>query len=342
MKILITCDPEIPVPPSNYGGIERMVEVIIIGLLKQGHDVILCANPHSKVQCKLVGWKGLKSRNILDTIKNTLMLTQLVYKEKFDVVHSFSRLAYMTFIMPIKVKKIMSYQREPSLNQIAKAIKLSKKKSIIFTGCSDYISNQIAKIASVYTIYNCAPIEKYIFQEIVLKNAPLVFLGRIEPIKGTHNAIAIAKKSNQKLIIAGNIPLEYQNYFDTEVLPLLNDDIKYIGVVNDEQKNVLLRNAIALLMPIEWNEPFGIVMAEAMACGTPIIGFPKGAVKEIVQHGINGYLCNSIDDAVEKVLMLDKIDREVVRKIAEDKFSNTKIINDYIDLYNKHFHSHII
>ncbi len=333
MKILLTCDPEIPVPPSLYGGIERIVDVLVNAYVENGHDVTLCANKLSKVRCKLVGWNGKKSQELSSIIKNTLQLTRLVYKEKFDVVHSFSRLAYMTAIMPFAIPKIMSYQREPSLKQIRKSVSLSKKGSLVFTGCSDYISNQIETVAEAYTIYNCAPIDKYAGTTFVEDDAPLVFLGRIEDIKGTHLAIEVAQKTNKKLIIAGNIPAEKKSYYEEKVKPFLSNRITYIGTVDDVQKNEILGKALAFLMPIQWNEPFGIVMAEAMACGTPVIGLAFGSVPEVVENGVNGFVCKSVEDMVIAVNKVHTLDRKKARKIAEDKFSDTKIVQDYISLY---------
>ncbi len=169
--------------------------------------------------------------------------------------------------MPLHIPKLMSYQREPTISQIAKAVKLSAKGTLAFTGCSNYITDKITAYAPAHTVYNGIDTNKYILTTNVDPDAPLVFLGRIEPIKGTHTAIDIARKTGKKLVIAGNIPDNEQGYFDTEIKPFLGERITYIGPVNDSQKNELLRNALALLMPIHWNEPFGIVMIEAMACG---------------------------------------------------------------------------
>jgi glycosyltransferase involved in cell wall biosynthesis len=335
MKILLTVDPEIPVPPVGYGGIERIVDMLIHQYVLKGMDVTLCANAASKVPCRLVTWKGNKSRGLANIIKNTLQLTNLVYKGNFDVVHSFSRLAYMTAILPLSVPKIMSYQREPTLSQAKKAVLLAKKNSLIFTGCSDYISNQLASVAEAYTIYNGAPLHLYKLNSEVKADAPLVFLGRIEPIKGTAIAIEVAKKTNRNLVIAGNIPSEHQSYFDEKVKPFLNDKITYIGTVNDEQKNKLLGSAFAFLMPIQWNEPFGIVMAEAMACGTPILGYGRGSVPEVVTHGLNGFISNSVEEMIEQVAFCNTLNRSTIRKIAEERFSDNKISGDYLALYNQ-------
>jgi glycosyltransferase involved in cell wall biosynthesis len=334
MKILVTVDPEIPVPPGLYGGIERIVEALVHGLIDRGHEVTLCANPASEMPCEVIGWKGATSRHIPDIIRNLATLTRLVYTRKYDIVHSFSRLAYMTVVMPLNIPKIMSYQREPSLVQIGKAARLAKKNSMVFTGCSDYITNQIKTVAEAYTIYNCAPFERYTATRNILPDAPLVFLGRIEDIKGAHVAVAVARKLNKRLIIAGNIPEDKMPYFEEQIAPYLNDRIVYAGPVNDEQKNEILGQALAFLMPIQWNEPFGIVMAEAMACGTPVLGFPKGSVPEVVEEGITGYICADADDMAEKAKRCETLDRMTVRAVAEKRFSSNKIVSDYLELYN--------
>lgn len=333
MKILLTVDPEIPIPPKGYGGIERIVDMLIHQYLIRGHDVTLCAHPYSKVSCKLEGWRGLRSQQKIDTLKNTSQLTRLVFANEFDVIHSFSRLAYMIAILPTSLPKIMTYQREPTLSQLKKARSLAKKNTLVFTGCSNYISDQIATVAEAYTVYNGAPMHLYDAATSVDVDASLVFLGRIEPIKGTAIAIEVAKKANKKLIIAGNIPAEYQDYFDQKIKPFLDDQISYVGPVNDEQKNKLLGSALALLMPIEWNEPFGIVMAEAMACGTPVLGFAKGSVPEVVQDGVTGFISTNTNKMTEQVALCNSLDRNTIRKVAEKRFSANKISEDYLRLY---------
>jgi glycosyltransferase involved in cell wall biosynthesis len=335
VKILLTVDPELPVPPGLYGGIERIVEVLVNKYVAAGHSVTLCANADSKVPCRLVGWPGRHSQNKGDLLRNTLTLTRVVFKERFDVVHSFSRLAYMMPVLPFAIPKIMSYQREPTLSQVSWGIRLSARGTLVFTGCSNYITDKLSSVSEAYTIYNCAPVERYSMTEQPGDDAPLVFLGRIEDIKGTHTAIEVAQRTGRRLIIAGNIPEGKQSYFDSRVKPHLDDRIVYVGPVNDEQKNKLLENALAFLMPVQWNEPFGIVMAEAMACGTPVLGFPYGSVPEVVQDKINGFVCRDTDEMVQRVGDIGAIDRRTVRRIAESRFSSEKISADYLALYEK-------
>jgi glycosyltransferase involved in cell wall biosynthesis len=229
----------------------------------------------------------------------------------------------------------MSYQREPYLPGIARAARLARRDTLLFTGCSDYIANQIASVASAKTVYNGVPLNKFTFRESVAEDAPLVFLGRVERIKGAHNAIEIAKQSDRRLIIAGNIPQEpeHQAYFATQVKPFLNERIQYVGPVNDEQKNTLLGEALALVMAIEWNEPFGIVMAEALACGTPILGTPCGAVPEVVTDGVNGFVRNTCQELAGCIGMLTDKFRSASRRECELRFSDEVIAKFYLQTY---------
>jgi glycosyltransferase involved in cell wall biosynthesis len=334
LNIAITADPELPVPPLLYGGIERIIDMLIKGYTGKGHNVALFAHEDSVTGAKLYAYKGKSSRSKSDFIKNSWLINKTIFSEGFDIVHSFGRLAYLLPQLPFRIPKLMSYQREPTLAQIKTAIKLAYPGSLAFTGCSDYISKQINPYAPSFTVYNGVPFDTYTFKEYVKEDAPLVFLGRIEPIKGTHIAIEVAKETGRKLIIAGNIPGEYSDYFTNEIEPFLNDQIQYVGAVDDKKKNELLGKAAAFLMPIEWNEPFGIVMAEALACGTPVIGFNRGSVPEIVKHGINGFLCSTINEMADCVNRIQEIDRIEVRRDAGIRFSSEVIVDQYLKIYS--------
>ncbi len=335
MKIAIIADPELPIPPMLYGGIERIISMLVEGYIELGHEVSLFAHAESKTSARLFGYSGKTSTSGLDILKNTFLINKELFRNKYDIIHSFGRLIYLLPQLPFRTPKIMSYQREPTISQVKKAKRLSKGNSLAFTGCSAYISNQILPYAPAYPIFNGVNLKTYHFSNAISKDAPLVFLGRIEPVKGTHLAIQIALATKKKLIIAGNVPTEYNEYFEQQIKPYLSDQIEYIGPVNDEQKNKLLGSALAFLMPIEWNEPFGIVMAEAMACGTPVIGFNRGSIPEVIISGLNGYRCNNLQEMIVAVESIATIDRKIVREDAERRFSSEVIISQYLNLYSK-------
>ncbi len=335
LKIAITVDPEIPLPPTHYGGIERIVFMLITELIKKGHQITLFAHPNSKVPCELIGWKGKKSWALIPTLKNALQLNQVLSNHDFDLVHSFSRLAYFSLILGDPLPKIMSYQREPTLIQVKRAIKLAKKNTLFITGCSNYITSQVSKFAPSKTVYNGVSLHNYQSNQNVETDAPLVYLGRIESIKGVHLAIETAVKSQRKLLIAGNIPKEGKSYFNDKIKPYLNKEVVYIGPVDDVKKNELLRNASALLMPILWNEPFGIVMIEAMACGTPVIAFNRGSIPEVITHGENGFICENVNEMVEYVKLIPNLNRQRIRQLVEENFSAEVITNNYLKIYHQ-------
>ncbi|MBC6112158.1 glycosyltransferase family 4 protein [Pedobacter fastidiosus] len=331
MRIAITADPFIPVPPLNYGGIERIIHFLVEGLVQNGHEVILVAHKDSKCDSELLAYSSDRN-GLMAQFKNAQTISKLK-KWNPDVIHSFSRLAYLLPFLQSNIPKIMSYQREPTLSQIKKAVYLSKGNSLSFTGCSNYISDQIIPYATTQTIYNGIDLSLYKFEKEISDDAPLIFLGRIESIKGTHEAIKAAQVTNRKLIIAGNIAPQHRNYFDKQIKPHISNQIEYVGEVNDVQKNKLLGSCAALLMPIGWNEPFGIVMAEALACGTPVIGYPRGAVSEVIKHGKNGFLSTSFTDLCIAIGKIKEISRGEVRATAEKNFSSKKIVDDYIAYY---------
>lgn len=339
MRILLTADPEIPVPPRLYGGIERIVEFLVQGLVEKEHSVTLMAHPDSSVNCsKLVPYKGKASKSKLDTLRNTYSLVKEIATTQYDLIHSFGRLAYLTPALPLNIPKLMSYQREPTLSGITKAMVISKRNTLFFTGCSEFITAQIKPLAPASTVYNGVPIHKYNFQPKVSNDAPLVFLGRIEHIKGTHLAIDVAKKTGRRLIIAGNVPSDSvaQAYFTEKIAPYIDDQqIQYIGPVDDRQKNMLLGQASAFLMPILWDEPFGIVMAEAMACGTPVLALRRGSVPEVIINGVNGFTGTTSEDLINAVGRINQIDRLVCRQVAEKTFSDQAIVGAYEQLYFK-------
>jgi glycosyltransferase involved in cell wall biosynthesis len=340
MRILLTADPELPVPPKLYGGIERIIDLLIKGLKSRGHTVGLVAHEDSTTECdRLFAWRGVRSQDKFTLLPNTYTLWQAIKEFEPEVIHSYSRIFYLfPWLFKSSLPKIMSYQRQPSHRTIAWGSKLGKD-SLTFTGCSEYICNHGRKVAGIWhPIHNCVELDKYTFQPDVAKDAPLVFLSRIERIKGAHTAIEVAKKTGRRLLIAGNYSTEGETgkYWQEAIQPHLDQDgIEYVGTVDDLQKNQLLGQAAAMIVPIEWSEPFGIVFAEALACGTPVISCPRGALPEIVRPGIDGYLINDFEEACSAVANLDKIDRSNCRQRAEQHFSASIIVDQYEELYSQ-------
>ena len=335
MKILITADPELPVPPVLYGGIERVVDMLVRGLVAQGHDVSLVAHRDSKTAGTLIPYPGTDSRRWRDVWRNTMTVTRTALKVQPDVVHSFGRIAYLAPLLPFSLPKLMTYQREVTPRSVRLGHRLSRG-TLHFCAISDWMMQETRHLATWHRVFNGVPMATYDFVPAVPAEAPLVFLGRIEHIKGTHLAIDIARRAGRRLIIAGNIPEAHRDYFAREVEPHLDGDrVHYIGPVDDVQKNQLLGSAAAFLMPILWEEPFGIVMAEALACGTPVLGLRRGAVPEVVEHGVTGFVCDTVDQLVACVKDLPAISRQACRDRAQQLFSDEAIVDAYLAVYRQ-------
>lgn len=334
MKILLTVDPEIPVPPIGYGGIERIVDSLVKAFVMQGHEVYLLANENStcKYAKKIFGWKG-KTSSLSNVLINALQLRVIVKKIKPDVVHSFSRLLYLyPLFLNSKLKIIQSYQRQISTKSTQMAYWLSGKK-ISFTACAAHLFKGFKNKESWNVIYNFTDTE-YFKPNPQLERKYFAFLGRIEPIKGTFEAIQACIATKSRLLIAGNIPSEYQWYFDEKVKPFLkNGEIDYIGIVDDKQKLDLLQNAKAMLFPINWEEPFGIVMAESLACGTPVIAFKRGSVPEVIENNVNGFVVDDVNEMIDAIIKVSVLDNNKVRETVEAMFSDVVVSKQYLNLY---------
>ena len=340
LRVAITVDPNFPVPPVLYGGIERIADFLARGLAERGHEVTLFAHPESNTAGELVPY-GVPPHTGVP--QRAIELAQLGFglwsrRRHFDLVHSFGRLAALVPVLPFRqLGKVQSYQRDSvPWRSVGIAARLARN-SIRFTGCSTSVySRGPSNVGLWHTVFNGADLSKYDFRPNVADDSPLVFLGRIERIKGVHSAIAVAQRSGRRLVIAGNKVTDgpEPDYFAREVAPHLGGDaVSYIGPVNDAQKNALLGSAAGFLMPIEWEEAFGIVMAEALACGTPVIGFARGSVPEVVRDGVNGFVCRTVDEAVSSVAKLASLSRAEVRRDCEARFSDRAVVDAYLTVY---------
>lgn len=337
MRIAVTVDPYIPIPPRHYGGIERVVDFLVRGLVERGHDVVLLAHPDSATQGALVPYGVPPHRGYLPRLRELWQVGSRLWRlhRRLDVVHSFGRLAALLPVLPVRsLPKLQSYQRAALPRNGIRRARALAGASLKFTACSTHMYDHLAVDGEWTTVFNGVDLQKYTYVPSVSPRAPLAFLGRIERFKGVHHAIAVARASGRRLLIAGNVA--DRRYFEEAVAPAIDDEtVRYLGPVDDVQKNDLLGRSAALLMTIEWEEPFGIVMAEAMACGTPVIGFERGSVPEVIRDGVSGFVVAGMAEAVSAVDRIESLSRHGVRRDAEERFAADVIISAYERLYEE-------
>jgi len=323
MRILYTADPELPVPPGLYGGIERLVDLWLREARSRGHTGLVARRDSAASVDRLFPWPGARSQRASDTVRNTIALLRAARAFRADVVHSSSRLIYTLPLLLARIPVVQTYHRFPGARQIRIAARLGGRR-LAFTGISKFITGMgSAGGGHWHTAPNCVDLDSLDFRASVSNDAPLVFLSRIEEVKGAREAIAIARAADHPLLLAGNRWNDpaAERYWHNDIAPALSDRIRYIGPVNDAQKNSLLGSAAALLVPVQWDEPFGLVFAEALACGTPAIGCPRGGVPEIVRDGETGFLIRTLDEGVAAVQRVATLDRTACRRSAEACFS---------------------
>ncbi len=337
MRILLTADPFIPVPPTGYGGIERIVDGLARSYRTRKHTVALAAHPDSTCSVDaFFPWPDAGKK--AGVLRNAAALFRATRGFKPDIVHSFSRLAYLLPILSASVPKIMSYQRHTGGRQIAWASRLSRG-SLRFTGCSEYICSMGRSSGGAWTaVPNFIELEKLTFVPRVPADAPLLFLSRIEAIKGADIAIEIARRAGRRLILAGNRAESgpEREFWDRRIANQIGrDGLEWVGEVDDARKNALLGSAAALVVPIQWDEPFGIVFAEALAAGTPVITCARGATPEIVDPGLTGFFVTDAEGGAAAVGKLDQINRFACRRTAEARFSRDACAQRYLEIYRE-------
>ncbi|MDP9048073.1 MAG: glycosyltransferase [Bacteroidota bacterium] len=340
MKILLIMDPGIPVPPVLYGGHERLVYLFAGEYQKLGHEVTLLAGPGSYCTGEVVAF-GVNDLTRSAKVKFKEIRTVWNYlrqhRDRFDRVHNFGRLIYLLPVLNHPIEKVMTYGRPVSTMGV-KIVNALPNQNLLFTACSNYCVSTGNVAGRWKTVYNGIDFSQYELSEAVNDDAPLMFLGRLDRIKGAHTAIKVAKETNSKLIIAGNIPTtaDGSQYFKTEIEPQIDNKlIKYVGSLNDQEKNAYLRRARALLFPIEWDEPFGMVMIEAMACGTPVIAFNRGSVPEVIDEKVSGFIVSGEREMGEALGKLYLINRNQCRSIAQERFDVSHLAKRYINLFSQ-------
>ncbi len=334
------------IPPKGYGGIERIVSMLAEELTRRGHEVTLFAAPGSQTSAKLVSVfdRSLSEANIpwsnpIWNLRNLSMAFEIANKGAFDVVHSHLDL-WALFFQGISRVPIIHTMHNPLYRTNADATKDDRLR--LFTEEAHrtnivFISKSARKLAMVdmpksRVIYNGIDLEHFRFNK--KGGEHFVWIARMNKHKGVENAIAAAEKLNAKLLLAGRIDPTQQEYFDKTIKPHLNKQIQYVGELKDNELSDFYGSAKALLYPIEWEEPFGLVVAEAMACGTPVIAYRRGSMEELIKDGESGFVIESdIEKLVEAMRKIDQIDRNAVRKHTRDNFSKERMVDEYEKLY---------
>ena len=339
MRILLIMDPLIPVPPRHYGGIERVVADLANELVHRGHSVTLWAAPGSQTDGETEPFGSEGEWTAWSNARNTMVVTARFLRRahSYDVVHNFGRLAYLTTILGRDLPKVQTYMRRVNPRNMRRAASLGARR-LHYTAVSAAIRDTGTPGGGDWSvIYNCASPEKYTCRiDVDARHAPLVFLGRLERCKGAHTAIEVARRLERQLILAGNISSlpEERAYFEREIEPAIGRDfVSYVGAVDDREKNHLLGRAAALLLPIEWEEPFPVVLPEALLCGTPVVAFRRGGVPEGIDEGLTGFVCDTVDQMMAAVCRVGEVDRAACRTVAERRFSRQAIADEYEQLY---------
>jgi glycosyltransferase involved in cell wall biosynthesis len=325
------------VPPKLYGGTERVVSWLTEELVRLGHDVTLFASGDSMTTAKLIPscQESLRlSPESVDHLAHHIVQLEQVLrrKDEFDLIHFHVDYLHYPLSRRERYTHVTTLHGRLDIPDLVPLYDVYSEMPVI--SISDSQREPLPRLNWQGTVHHGLPVDSYKFHRKTGKY--LAFLGRTSPEKGLDRAIAIARDAGIPLKIGAKVDKADQEYFETVIQPLLGAaDIEFVGEIGYPEKNEFLGDACALLFPIAWPEPFGIVMIEAMACGTPVIAYPFGSVPEVVEDGVSGYLASDQAAAVEAAKQIEKIDRKKVRKHFEKNFTADRMALDYLKIYER-------
>jgi glycosyltransferase involved in cell wall biosynthesis len=327
------------VPPALYGGTERVVAYLCDSLVELGHDVTLFASAESRTKAHLVPMRRqairLQSTCLKSDVAAHLAMLDEVrkWKDSFDVLHFHTDLLHFPLFVDVAERTVTTLHGRLDIADLSEVYLRWPQFPLV--SISNHQREPLPFANWLATVPHGLP-EDLLRPSVGQPQGYLAFLGRMSPEKRPDRAIAIAKRTGHKLRIAAKVDQGDKAYFHEHVEPLLNDPmVEFIGEIGEREKSSFLSNAAAVLFPIDWPEPFGLVLVEAMACGTPVIAWRRGAVEEIVDDGLTGFIVDNEDEAVAAIGQLSNIDRQAVRRTFEQRFTARTMAHNYLELYRR-------
>jgi glycosyltransferase involved in cell wall biosynthesis len=327
------------VPPKLYGGTERVVSWLTEELVQLGHDVTLFASGDSETSatlapaCERALWRDPNCR---ETLPHHVRLMELVCREawKFDVIHFHTDYLHFPLLRRMTTPGVTTLHGRVSPHDLGPLF--SEYAETPLVSISDDQRRPLPEANWQGTVYHGLPRNLHTFRQS--QGDYLLFVGRISPEKRLDRAIEIARRTSRQLKVAAKIYDEERDYYQSSIEPLLresSDFVEFIGEVGGTAKDELIGNAYALLFPIDWPEPFGLVMIEALACGTPVIAWNNGSVPEVIVHGETGFVVDTVNEAVIAVPQVARLSRRACRRAFERRFDSTTMARNYVDVYSR-------
>ena len=326
-----------PVPPRDHGGTERVIATLCDGLVAAGHDVTLFAASGSRTAARLedmgppVGFMDNPPPSLVSARECIMLDRVAAMADRFDVIHCHTELYHAAVLRRHRDRLVMTiHWRADEADRQAYFAHFDDLKVIAISDAQAASLPQANRYGTVHHGY--AP------DYLAFSPEPqgyAAFIGRLTDQKRPDRAIAIARKAGLPLRLAGTIDVGNPTYYRREVEPHLGEDARYVGPVDDAGKQALLAGASVLLFPIDWPEPFGLVMIEAMACGTPVVAFDHGSVREVIDEGVTGFVVGSVEEAAEAVRRAVRLDRAAVRARFEERFTDAVMVSGYEAAFRK-------
>lgn len=327
------------VPPRFYGGTERVVSYLTEEFVREGHDVTLFASGDSTTAAKLhpicARALRLEGKNVIDPLAHHIRMIETVAQRahEFDIIHFHIDYLHFPVTRGQNLCAVTTLHGRLDIADVHPLFREFGDMNIV--SISDAQREPMPWAGWAGTVYHGLP-EDLFRPQLEHSGKYLAFIGRISPEKRVDRAIEIAKRSGIPIKIAAKIDVVDREYFESDIRKLLDDPlVEYIGEIGEADKADFLGNACALVFPIDWPEPFGLALIEAMACGTPVVAFRKGSVSEVVDEGTTGFIVESIDEAVDAVRRACALDRRTCRRVFEERFTASRMCSDYLEIYKR-------